>query len=149
MLTTRPTPEMCRRWKRMFEQYRIFLRPDRRSGAEVDAYFRSKYPFHPCVDPEFREVVKRNIMENEYFRTKLPHGTSPQINTYVVGAVLVGIDTVGGYFQVECADMEKAAPIYDDLFVYRGLDEDDLQNFFLVAQYVLLTEGRRCGEQTV
>ena len=28
------------------------------------------------------------------------------------------------------------AKIYDDLFVFRGLDEKDLENYFLVAQYI-------------
>lgn len=27
-------------------------------------------------------------------------------------------------------------PLHDDLFVYRGLDEEDLKNIFLVAEYV-------------
>lgn len=43
-------------------------------------------------------------------------------------------------FHVESEKTEKAVPIYDDLFMFRGLDCEDLKSFFLVAQYVKLTE---------
>lgn len=48
--------------------------------------------------------------------------------------MFVGIDLVSGYFYVEGSE-----EIYDDLFAFRGLDERDLDNFFLVAEYVKCT----------
>ena len=33
-------------------------------------------------------------------------------------------------------NIEEVMPLHDDLFVYRGLDEEDLKNIFLVAEYV-------------
>ncbi len=39
---------------------------------------------------------------------------------------------------VESLNEEKMKEIYDDLFLYRGLDQKDLENFFLVAEYVRL-----------
>ncbi|MBR9937768.1 hypothetical protein KE513_09600 [Oscillospiraceae bacterium Marseille-Q3528] len=37
--------------------------------------------------------------------------------------------------------MAEAIPVYNDLFVFRGLSEDDLKNFVLVAGYVRLTQN--------
>ncbi|NLE26263.1 MAG: hypothetical protein GX625_13140, partial [Clostridiaceae bacterium] len=52
----------------------------------------------------------------------------------------VGIDLLSGYFQVESGETEQMVPIYDDLFVYRGLDATDLKNFALVGQYLEMTQ---------
>lgn len=41
---------------------------------------------------------------------------------------------------MESEDIQKIVSIYDDLFVYRGLDEEDLNNYFLVAEYIKLTQ---------
>lgn len=143
MLTQEPTPEMIQAWKDIFEKHHAAMQPNRKTGAEVDAYFRSKYSYTALERRAFTDVVTANILETEYFAAKCPEGERPVIRTYKVGEVLVGIDLVSGYFQVECEDTEKAVPVYDDLFVYRGLDEVDLTNFFLVAEYVRLT-GKKC-----
>ncbi|MEG0911923.1 MAG: hypothetical protein RSF70_10145, partial [Ruthenibacterium sp.] len=88
----------------------------------------------------WESVVKANIMENECFREKVPQGMSPKIKSYSVGNVMIGIDLLSGYFQVESEETEKIVPIYDDLFVYRGLDATDLKNFALVGQYLEMTQ---------
>lgn len=146
MLTQEPTPEMIQTWKHIFETHRAGIRPNRKTGAQVDAYFRSNYDYIEIERPSFADTITANILENMYYAAKCPGGKRPVIRTYNTGEVLVGIDLVSGYFQVECEKSEKAVPIYDDLFVYRGLDEIDLTNFFLVAEYVRLTGGR-CTEK--
>ena len=78
------------------------------------------------------------IMENEYDREKLPINALPEIQLYKKEDVWVGIDLKSGYFMVESLNEEKMKEIYDDLFLYRGLDQKDLENFFLVAEYVRL-----------
>ena len=35
-----------------------------------------------------------------------------------------------GNFHIECEFIEIAVPMYDDLFVYRGLDEEGIKIFF-------------------
>lgn len=87
------------------------------------------------------KIVEFNIMENEHSRSKLSKGMKPDVHAYHVGDILVGIDTISGEFCIECEDIKKAIPIYDGLFVYRGLDENDLKNYVLVAEYVKLTQG--------
>lgn len=71
-------------------------------------------------------------MMNPRLREKLPPGVMPKPVTYFVGNnVFVGIDLASGYFCVEGSER-----IYDELFAFRGLDEKDLDNVFLVAEYV-------------
>lgn len=70
-------------------------------------------------------------MENAHPNDKLEDGTRPDIRCYRTGNALVGIDLVSGAFHVEAVDMAEAIPVYNDLFVFRGLSEDDLKNFDL------------------
>ena len=80
-------------------------------------------------------------MENAHPNDKLEDGTRPDIRCYRTGNALVGIDLVSGAFHVEAVDMAEAIPVYNDLFVFRGLSEDDFKNFVLVAEYVRLTQN--------
>ena len=138
MLTEQPTREMLDEWKRIYNENRDRLRPNRKSGAEVNDYFRRKYHFWEFDSAAFRDVVNFNIMENEPNREKLPEGVAPKITAYrdSRAGIVVGIDLITGFFHVEGEDLEKVAQIHDDLFLFRGLDERDLKNCFLVAQYV-------------
>lgn len=140
MLTDEATPEMIAEWKQLFENHHADMHSNRKNGTEVDAYFRRKYPYHVFDSEKFCKVVELNITKNDSLREKLPEGYLPDIRSYSVDGVLVGIDLTSGEFHIESEDIEKVIPIHDDLFVYRGLDNEDLKNFFLVAQYVKLTE---------
>ena len=77
---------MIAEWKQLYEAYRDKLRPNRKTGADVDAYFRGKHPYEPFDSEEFRKVVESNIMKNECFRAKLPEGALPDIKCYRAGA---------------------------------------------------------------
>ena len=145
MLTTEPTLEMIQEWKRIYNENRATLKPNRKNGAEINAYFCNKYSFEIFDSRRFRDVVRYNVMENEHDRKKLPQGAEPNIIAYKDkgSSILVGIDLVTGFFHVEGKDINKVAEIYDDLFVFRGLDASDLNNYFLVAQYVQCLNGRK------
>lgn len=68
----------------------------------------------------------------------------PLISTYILDDNLyVGIDLKSGFFQVECEDIKKMTLIWDDLFLTRGLGTDDVNNYFLVAQYITLL-NKKC-----
>jgi len=140
VLTTEATPEQSAEWKRIFEKHHAAMKPDRKTGSEVDQYFRAAYAHRVFDNEAFREMVAQGILDNEFSRSKLPEGALPVIRSYQTGNVLVGIDLVTGEFHVESEKEEEFVPVYDDLFVYRGLDRDDLKNFFLVAEYVRLTQ---------
>lgn len=138
MQTTPATEEQLHEWRRIYAQYRDTLRPNRKSGAALDAYFRANYPHKPLDVHDFTEAVRENILCNDVLAEKLPAGAQPQIVTYETDGIYVGIDLVTGYFQVECEAIARAIPIWDDLFVYIGLDSTDLQNCYLTAEYVRL-----------
>jgi len=140
MLTTEMTSEMAAEWKQIFEEYHSAMRSNRKTGCEIDKYFREKYQHKIFDNAEFQKVVELSITENEFSCSKLPKGMLPNIQSYRTGGVLVGIDLSSGEFYIESEDIEQVIPIYDDLFVYRGLDEVDLKNYFLVAEYVKLTQ---------
>ena len=131
---------MIAEWKRIFEIYHSSLTPNRKSGIEIDQYFREKYAYQLFDHAEFREIASLNITENDYFKSKLPKDTLPNIQSYRTGNVLVAIDLCTGEFHIESENTEEVIQIHDDLFVYRGLDEKDLKNFFLVAEYVTLSQ---------
>lgn len=141
MLTIEPTLEMPAEWKRIFETHHSEMKPNRKSGAEVDQYFRKKYVYQIFNDAAFQKLVALNIAENEFYRNKLPKDVLPNIQSYKTGNVLVGIDLCTGEFHIESENIEEVVPIHDDLFTYRGLDEEDLKNIFLVAEYVKLTQN--------
>ena len=140
MLTTKPTAKMIKEWLRVYSDYREQLFANNKTGEEVNAYFFAKYKPDTFTQAEFKKVVLYNIMENAHNKEKLPLGVSPNIATYKAGKILVGIDLVTGFFHAEGEDIAAVAEIYDDLFMYRGLDEKDLDNYFLVAQYVQLKQ---------
>ena len=126
MLTTEPTSEMIAEWKQIFEAHHSTLTPNRKFGHEVDQYFREKYIYKIFNNAEFQKIAMLNILENEFFRNKLPEDTLPNIQSYKTGNVLVAIDLYTGEFHVESERTEEAVQVYDDLFLYRGLDEEDL-----------------------
>lgn len=136
MITKKLTNQDISDMKRIFEENRSSLVPCRKTGAEVDKYFRSRYSFEPFNDSDFIKIVEAGILENGF----LPEGARPDIRSYRMGDILVGIDLSSGEFHVEAEDIDKVIPVYDDLFVYRGLGKDDLDNFVLVAEYVRLTK---------
>ncbi len=142
MLTKEPTAEMAAEWKKVYEENRHSITPNRKTGEEVNRYFTEKYSFSEFESPEFADAVRFNITENEHNFSKLPEGVQPVIKTYMSDGIFVGIDLVTGFFHAECENIEKAEQVYDDLFVYRGLDEQDLRNYFLVAEYVRLKNKR-------
>ena len=150
MQTTQATQEDIARWKRVYEEYRPRLRPNRISGAALFAYLESRYPLRPLKDPQYEQVVSDNILLNDCFARLLPQGKSPEpvccaVEQYGAGLplyrtrdaiyegcdIFVGIDRVCGYFLVE-----GSPDLWDELYAQRGLNEDDLTNAYSVAEYI-------------
>ncbi len=141
MLTTKPTVEMIEKWKKTFEENRNNLFPNRKNGKEVDEHFKSIYDYEELDSPKHKKIIEYNIMHSNHNKAKLSDGMMPEIAIYKIRNtdILVGIDRVTGFFQVESKDTEKMAEVYDDLFAFRGLDLMDIDNYFLVAQYIECT----------
>lgn len=135
-----PTLEQVEIWKKVFEDRAKFLKPNRISGIDLDSYFINKYNVKIIEDDKFLEVVRFNLFEI-FPNYKDKFKKEPNIRTYITDdGVYVGIDKISGFFCVESKFIELSEAIYDDLFLKRGLDDEDLKNYFLVYQYVMLND---------
>lgn len=131
MITKEVTSEQIENWKKIYSENKNKLVVNRISGKALDNYFVEKY--HPIKDApkQFVDIVLLNAREHDE--------QDPIVSTYVLDEnIYVGIDLNSGFYQVECEDIEKMSAIWDDLFVVRGLNEEDIDNYVIAAQYILL-----------
>lgn len=154
MQMTQATEQDLAHWKQVYQQYRPRLKPNRISGATLYAYLESHYPLLPLDDPRANRLVSENILSNKVFARQLPKGCVPEPICCTIaptgnGAelyraqdavfagidILVGIDLISGYFLVEGSSL-----LWDELYAQRGLNEDDLENAYSVAEYVACLE---------
>jgi hypothetical protein len=159
MLRRPATPALLQQWQAIWQENRPLLQPNRKSGAQVLTWLEKNYPLTPLLDDNARQVVADNVLLNEPHRQKLPPGVLPQPLTFTVdnrgaGAALyaaqlpdeagqrifVGLDLVSGYYTVE-----GSCRLWDEMFAFRGLDQADLENCYLVAEYIGCRE--RCGQK--
>ena len=163
MQTTPVTEEDISRWKKVYAEYKPRLKPNRISGVELYAYLDSHYPLRPLDDERAHQMVKYNILKNECFARQLPAGMQPEPICCVIEPVgngtalyrareavfadceiIVGIDLVSGYILVE-----GSSALWDELTAQRGLNEDDLENFYCVAEYISCLSRFGLLEQTL
>lgn len=138
MITAPVTNEQLDHWKQLWKENISSIKPNRITGTELNDYFQDKYSPRLFEDKDFKEVVKHNLIQRYGDKTVV----SPRITCYLIDAdIYVGIDVNTGFFHVESENIEKCIPIYNDLFVKRGLDKDDIQNYVLVGQYIELLES--------
>ncbi len=135
MITYEVDEKKLRFWKELYEKKSNYLKANRISGRELNIYFQKKYSAQNYNNTKFKEVVHLN--SKEYF-----HENAGNINDIIAytlnGDIFVGIDLKTGFFHIESDEIRKSVPIFDDLFVTRGLSEDELQNFVIAGQYLEL-----------
>ncbi len=149
-----PSPEMVQTWKETFDTYRSRLSPNSKTGLEIVSYLTHEYQVSELMDDAKTQVVTDNILQNECIALKLPDGRSPDPKVFLIentgrGAylyenqdevfsgieIIAGIDLETGYFLVEGSSL-----LWDELFAFRGLDSEDLKNYYLVAEYIACAE---------
>lgn len=150
MQTTKPTSESIKKWKSLYSLYKDRLVPNKKTIVEIIGYLKSKYSVTELEDPRLKSVVTDNVMQNTVFAAELSKGVRPQALVYKIEnlgngktlydgqdaiykgcPIIVGFETQTEYFLVE-----GSAALWDELFALRGLDENDLKNYYLVAEYV-------------
>lgn len=162
MLMQKATPEMIEEWKAIWENYKDKLQPNRKSGSEIVDYIAGKYPLISLNnDEKAKQIVCQNVLQNIANFEKLPEGKAPFPAVFIVENkdngkdlydkqdeifkgidIFVGIDIVSGYFIVEGSSF-----LWDELFAFRGLDKKDIENFYLLAEYVACLEKFSFMEQ--
>lgn len=150
MLVRKATPELVKEWKETSAAYRPRLRPNRKTGRELLAFLTGKYPVRELASDTLRDVVEDNILSNECHARKMPAGTIPEVRGFVVNndgtgknlyetqdaifrgrAIIGAVELHSAYFMVEGSSL-----LWDELCAFRGLDEEDLGNYYVVAEYV-------------
>jgi hypothetical protein len=150
MLMQQVTPEMVESWKSVYNGYRARLRPNRKKASDIIEYMEGRYQLEELADEEWKQVVIDNILLSDFYLSKLPAGKTVVPKVYrVVNTghaqslyllqddvfkgldIIIGIDMETGFFHIEGSSL-----LWDELFAFRGLDEDDLTNYYLVAEYI-------------
>jgi len=149
MLMQEPTEEMIKEWQDIYSKCKDNLKPNKKDGLEIIEYLKENYSVVEVENTELEKVVYDNIVLNEYSNQKLC-GKNPVIRLFEVTdkslyekqdnifkgiKIIVGIELHTSYIFVE-----GSSYLYDELMAFTGLDEKDIINYFLVAQYIKCKE---------
>ncbi len=147
MLMKKPSKKDIRTWQNIYEKYKDTLVPNKKTGPEIVEFLKANYSVTEIASDDYGKIVADNILLNEFSKNKLK-GATPYIRLFKVDDaklmnsqdkvfadmdIIVGIEMNTSYLFVQ-----GSSTLYDELFVFTGLDEYDLKNYFLVAQYVQL-----------
>lgn len=151
MLMEEATPEKINEWKGIWKKYKNVLVSNRRTGEELIKYIKERYILRELNNEKAKEVVKNNILKNRVYTDRLSESQSPNILTFIVEnrdegsclyenqdeiykgtEIFIGVDIESGFFHVEGSSL-----LWDELMAFKGLDEEELQNYFSVAMYIL------------
>ncbi|MDU5111897.1 MAG: hypothetical protein E6248_15785 [Clostridium sp.] len=151
MLMEEATPEKVIEWKEIWKEYKNILVSNRRTGEELVKYIKERYILRELNDKKAKEIVKSNILKNIVYANKLSEGQSPKILTFIIEnrdegcclyekqddiyigtEIFIGVDIESGFFHVEGSSL-----LWDELMAFKGLDEEEIQNYFSVAMYIL------------
>ena len=161
MLTHEVTLDDIKNWQAVWAKYKEKLKPNRKASTEVLNFMKEKYVLRQLKDDKALKkddkalkVVTDNVMLNEPLREKLQKGECPNSIAFIVenegnGAklyqsqdetlgkmeIFVGVDAVTGHFCVEGSNF-----LWDELFAFRGLDAVDIEDYYLVVEYVACME---------
>ncbi len=153
MLMQEVTPEMVAKWKVIYNEYKTQLNPNKKTAPELIEYLEEKYPITEQTEEKLIQVIIDNVLQNEFYAKKLPEGKGPRARVFCVenrrsgeslyeeqdeifkvenmDNIIVGIELETTFFMVEGSSI-----LWDELFAFRGLDVDDLNNYYLVAEYI-------------
>ena len=137
MITKPVTEKELNNWKNLWESNREYLSINRISGAKLHDYFINKYAPEKYGNRAFFEAVRLNDIDKN---GKNSVNDEDIVCYSIKNDVFVGIDISNGFFHIESEDIYKCIPIYDDLFVKRGLNEGDINNYVIAGQYLELKE---------
>lgn len=146
----KPTKKLIKEWKSVFDEYKALLQPNQKTIPEVIDYLKLKYPIKEDISEKAKQVVVGNIIMNAPLLIKLPKGKElvPMVFTVLNEGnakklydeqedifknfpIIVGMEFETGYILVE-----GSSELKDELTAFQGLDKDDLNNYYIVANYI-------------
>ena len=149
MLMQEPTEELIKEWQDIYNKNKDKLKPNKKEGLEIIEYLKENYSVIEIESSKFEKIVYDNIVLNEFSNQKLC-GENPIIRLFEVTdkklyekqdnvfkgiKIIVGIELRTSFIYVE-----GSSYLYDELVAFTGLDNKDLTNYFLVAQYIKCKE---------
>ncbi len=149
MLMQKPTEEMIKEWQEIYNDYKNKLIPNKKEGLEVVNYLKENHSVIEIKNKKLEKIVYENIKYSEYSNQKLC-GENPIIRLFEIIdkdlyekqddvfkgiKIIVGIELNTSYIFVE-----GSSYLYDELIAFAGLDDKDITNYFLVAQYIKCKE---------
>lgn len=149
MLMQEPTEELIKEWKDIYDKNKDNLIPNKKEGLEIIQYLQENYSTIEIENQELESIVCDNIVSNEYSRNKL-NGKNPIIRLFEIedkklydiqDKVFKGIKIIVGIeLNTSFIFVEGSSYLFDNLTAFTGLDEYDIKNYFLVAQYIKCKE---------
>lgn len=149
MLMQEPTEKMIKEWQDIYNKNKDNLKPNKKGGLEIVECLKENHSVVEVENSELEKVVYDNIVLNEYSNKKLC-GKAPVIKLFEVTdknlyekqdnvfkgiKIVVGVELNTSYIFVE-----GSSYLYDELMAFTGLDDKDITNYFLVAQYIKCKE---------
>ncbi|HYH01613.1 MAG TPA: hypothetical protein VEC37_00785 [Bacillota bacterium] len=145
-----PKIETIQEWKAVYEQYKLRLSLNNKPIMQVIEYLKLKYPLKEETSDRFKEIVVANIKMNEQLALKIPAGKELTPIVFTVSnegnairlyetrekfyngiPIIIGMEVETGYFFVE-----GSTELADEVTAFKGLDEHDIQNYYIVANYI-------------
>lgn len=140
MITSEMSQAQLAQYKEIWHQYKNRLFVNRKSGEQLIQYLKSKYDLTIYENHEAKKATEFCILANAFTneKTKASASLYAQTNAFLEACrrenamrILVSVDLASGYYQVEGSPL-----LWDELCVYQGVDEFDIQNFVCVGEYV-------------
>ena len=149
MLMQEPNEEMIKEWQDIYNKNKDKLKPKKKDAQKKEEYLKETNSVIENENTKLEKVVYDNIVLNEFSNQKLC-GKNPIIRLFEVTdknlyerqddifkgiKIIVGIELNTSYIFVE-----GSSYLYDELTAFTGLDDEDITNYFLVAQYIKCKE---------
>lgn len=143
--------EVIEYFKNIYNEYKDKLKPNKKSFMETINYLNNKYKLIELKDNKYKEVILNNIYLNVFYRDKIKSKRNINARIFTIlnegngkylydhqqevfkgYPIIVGLEEETSFLFVE-----GSKELLEELTIFQGLDEKDLENYYIVASYVL------------
>lgn len=148
--TQEVSQEKIEQWKSVYEKYKDILKVNSKPILEVIEFLKQNYIIKEETSEEFKDVIIHNIKLNKPLSEKIPNNAELKHVAFIIqneGNAKKLYDTqeevysgcpimVGMEFETGCVFVEGSDELNDEITAFKGLDKYDINNYYLVANYV-------------